>query len=307
MAAAMQVSVIVPAYNSETLIGDTLRSIVAQPVEGVEVIVVDDGSRDRTAEVAAAVSDRVRVIRQPNAGIAAARNTALSHARAPLIAFCDHDDLWHPGKLPAQLARLAQEPEVGMVYGEFIGWNPDHAPRFPDAALDPQRIDARLSGWIYPELLLTNWVLFSTAVFRREVFDRIGLFDPALPPADDWDVAVRASRHFRFTKLAQPVALYRQHAGQTSRKPAPNDLQSDVRDRFISLYGISGPDGRSADLAALRQRRFSNHFSHGHMAYGAGMFDAAARSFHQAWALQRLDLRAAAYWAASTMRARWQP
>jgi len=300
----MNVSVIIPAYNSERLIGATLRSILDQDVDGLNVIVVDDGSTDRTAEVAGSFDDRVQVIRQKNAGIAIARNVGLDACTSPLIAFCDHDDLWHPFKLKAQITAFEQDAEVGVVYGEFISWNPNDRPTFPDARLDPGLRDQKLSGWIYPELLLTNWVLFSTAVFRREVFEKVGKFNPELPPSDDWDLAVRASRHFKFIKLRQAVALYRQHPHQTSRKPVARDIQSDVRDRFIQEFGLRGPDGKTVDPVQLRSRRFRNHFSHGYMAYKAGMYEPAGTSFGKAWRIQRLSFKAFAYWMLSGWRSK---
>lgn len=206
--------------------------------------------------------------------------------------------------MKAQLAAFERDPELGIVYGEFSAWDPKVPAVFHDTELDAAQLDPRLSGWIYPELLLTNWVLLSTAMFRREVFQRIGKFNPELPPSDDWDVAVRASRYFRFAKLKQVVALYRQHAGQTSRRPAARDIQSDVRQGFIDKFGQAGPDGREVDARALQQRRYRGHFLHGHVAFTAGMHEAAAESFRKAWQIRRLSVQAVLYWLLSQSRAK---
>ena len=105
-----RVSVIVPTYNRADLIGLTLRSVLAQSVAPVEIIVVDDGSRDNTAEVVATFGDAVRYVTQPNAGVAAARNHGARLAAGDYLAFTDSDDLWHPLKLEAQLAAVGATP-----------------------------------------------------------------------------------------------------------------------------------------------------------------------------------------------------
>ena len=116
------VSVIVPAYNSAATLDETLRSVRAQTHRALEVLVVDDGSTDATAAIVerhAAEDQRVRLIRQPNAGVARARNRAIAEARADLIAPVDADDLWHPEKIERQLAALGSHPNVGLVYTWF--------------------------------------------------------------------------------------------------------------------------------------------------------------------------------------------
>ena len=114
------ISAIVPAYNAAATLGDTLQSALAQTHQNLEVLVVDDGSTDATAEIAAtyaARNSRVRLLQQTNAGVAAARNLAIAHAGGVCIAPLDADDLWHPEKIEAQVAIIRQEgPRVGVVY-----------------------------------------------------------------------------------------------------------------------------------------------------------------------------------------------
>jgi glycosyltransferase involved in cell wall biosynthesis len=114
-----EVSVIVPAFNAGATIDATLASVRRQTHAALDIVIVDDGSRDDTAARAAAhAADdrRIRIVRQDNAGVAAARNAGLAAARAEFVAPIDADDLWAPTKIAKQLARIAGRPEIGLVY-----------------------------------------------------------------------------------------------------------------------------------------------------------------------------------------------
>jgi len=114
------VSVIVAAYNAETFIKQTLDSVLNQTYRNIEVLVVDDGSEDRTAEIVAAIvqkSQRVLLLQQSNKGVASARNLAIQNPRGAYIAPIDADDIWYPQKLEKQMQCMLQaEPSVGLVY-----------------------------------------------------------------------------------------------------------------------------------------------------------------------------------------------
>ena len=293
------VSVVIPAYNSARFIAQTLGSVIAQSFADFEILVVDDGSTDDTAAIAGRVSPRVNVIRQSNGGIAAARNTGLAAAGGDFVAFLDHDDIWHPQKLEAQIECFRRNPKVGLVYGEFNRWEEGSAPTFPPEPLDPSLLDEDRSGWIYHKLLLTNWVLFSTALFRRESVKAIGLFDAALPPADDWDFAIRASWLFPFAKMRQVVALYRVHPGQTSRVVAARNLEAEFRERTLKKFGYVGPDGSPADRHAVRERLIRSHLSFGADHLSRGDPRIATSSFFKALQVKPLSASAIAHLAAA--------
>jgi glycosyltransferase involved in cell wall biosynthesis len=286
------VTVILPAYNSARFLQATLDSIYAQDYDDFEVLVIDDGSTDETPQIAACQESRVRLIRQKNAGISQARNTGLRCARGQFIAFIDHDDLWHPEKLSAQVKALAEADALtGVCYGNFLIWQDTNQPVFPDPTVSSSEQLAELSGWIYHQLLLTNWVLFSTALFRRNVFELVGKFDPELPPADDWDLVLRASRQFKFLRLQSVVALYRHHGEQTSRKCFTRDFQSDLRESTIRRYGLAGPDGQLPEPKKLLDRRLRSHLSHAAMHGQSGSLRTAAKSLASAFCLSPLDWR----------------
>jgi len=117
------VSVIIPAFNARLHIGAALSSVLDQDYPNLEIIVVDDGSSDETSKEALRYGERVRVIRQANAGPAAARNRGVSASRGELLAFIDADDVWIAGKLVAQVRYLREHPDVGVVFGAWIRWN----------------------------------------------------------------------------------------------------------------------------------------------------------------------------------------
>ena len=206
------VSVVVPAYNAEQTVAATIRSILSQTVQDFDAIVVDDGSADRTAEVAAAVGDpRVRVIGQDNAGAAAARNTGLAAAEGRYVAFLDADDLWLPRKLERQLSVLEQRPEVKAVQSGVL---------YVDDALTVLSVRACVP-WddrVSDTLMFRNMPAFpSTVVFLRDALEALGGFDPSLVILEDWDLAVRAAMSCNLESVEEPLALYRVHPGNRSR------------------------------------------------------------------------------------------
>ncbi len=287
------ISIVLPAYKSAPYIEQTVGSILKQTYPHWELLVVDDGSPDDTASIVAAMPDpRIKLIRQANAGISGARNTGIARAKGAFIAFMDHDDLWHPQKLAVQLACLMDlATQASICYGAFQNWDGSDPSGFLAADLDPRKIDESLSGHIYHRLLATNWVLLSTALFKREVFDEIGLFDRELPPADDWDLVLRASRRFRFLKLQDPVALYRVHAQQTSRKTPGRDIQGCVRESFIHRYGLSGPDGLAMSARDLAWRRVYSKMSYISTLWSNGAFALALAESARLWRSHPADSR----------------
>ena len=295
-----KISVVIPAYNAESFLGQTIASIATQSFDDFEIIVVDDGSTDATAEIARTADPRVRVVQQRNQGIAVARNIGISKSRGDWIAFLDHDDLWHPHKLKAQTEVLERDPGCGIVYGEFLRWNPLTPPQFLDETIDSRRIAPDLSGFILPQLIHTNWVLLSTAVIRRSVFDAVGGFDPDMPPADDWDLMLRAAEHFRFVKLAQPLALYRVHRGQTSLKLTPRNIEYELRCR--ALARLRALDGEVIDMKGIRLRQFRALFNYGLAQYNAGWYREACATFLSSLRFRATSGKTAIYLAVSCAR-----
>jgi glycosyltransferase involved in cell wall biosynthesis len=277
----------VPAFNAEAYIGDAIASIRAQGVDATEIIVVDDGSSDRTCAIVASMDPPVRLLRQENRGPAAARNAGLRAARGEYVAFLDADDMWLPGKLRAQLDHLAAHPDLRFVFGAISYWHPDadgiHRGAPPEeASTQCDGVDARTSGWIYPELLLDSAVCIITVLMHRSVYESIGDFDERLRTGEDYEYWLRVSRHYPMEKLARITARYRLHATGSTRqlRDEPNELR--VLSSAIEQFGCDGPDGRAVDRAALRRRIAALWFDHGYLHYWNGSPHVALRAFARA-------------------------
>lgn len=187
-------SVIIATYNRSEFVADAIRSVLDQRVENLELIVVDDGSSDDTADVVRAFGARVRYVYQENSGPSAARNRGMKLATGDVFGFLDDDDLWAPGRLEIQWPKLFDNPTTDIVLGHT------------------QRLIRRESGsdqfsfveYRRPVRLYS----LGCALFRRTVFDRVGLLDEKMRHAEDDDWFMRASS-LRVKMLFQPeVTLY---------------------------------------------------------------------------------------------------
>ena len=199
-----RVTVIVAAYNGERFLKETLESVFAQDFETFEVVFVDDGSEDRTGEIAQ--SFPVRYVRQPNQGLPAARNAGLAVARGDLVAFLDDDDVLPPTKLSAQVRYLDEHPETGCVLGrqEWI-FDGVEAPRM---ARDP----------VFGEL---GGIQLVTAMIRRRVLDELGGFDPSYRYAEDRDLFIRMREHGVEIAVLPEVVLHKRLHGSNMTMNAP--------------------------------------------------------------------------------------
>jgi glycosyltransferase involved in cell wall biosynthesis len=206
------VSVIVPTYNQALYITEALQSVLDQTFPDFELIVVDDGSTDETPEILAGYHDpRIRVVRQPNAGLSAARNTGLRESSAPLITLLDSDDYFFPDKLAVLSAYLDNHPEIGLVSGGTQIVDQKGRP-LRQVIKTPRNVD--LFG-----LLSGNPFTPSAVMFRREWCERVGAFDETLRACEDWDLWLRmAYKGCAFAWVEWLVAAYRYHQGQMTRE-----------------------------------------------------------------------------------------
>lgn len=200
------VSVVIPTYNYGRFIGEALRSVLAQTLPPHEVIVVDDGSTDETAEVVAEFGEKVRYIRQGNAGVGAARNNGAKHASGGYVAFLDADDYWEKTKLEKQIDRFARDPAIGVVHCGYQAVDADGNLLEKYSGSDEGYLADRI-------LKLTHKVYANTLLVKREIFEKVGGFDEErdLHPAEDWDFIYRASRVCRIGVVDEPLLYYRQH------------------------------------------------------------------------------------------------
>jgi len=212
-----RVTVIVAAYNGERFLKETLESVFAQDFESFEVVFVDDGSEDRTGEIAQ--SFPVRYVRQPNQGLPAARNAGLAVARGDLVAFLDDDDVLPPTKLSAQVRYLDEHPETGCVLGrqEWI-FDGVEAPRM---ARDP----------VFGEL---GGIQLVTAMIRRRVLEDLGGFDPSYRYAEDRDLFIRMREHgVGIAVLPEVVLRKRLHgSNMTMDPPTTHPMLRSLREKL---------------------------------------------------------------------------
>jgi glycosyltransferase involved in cell wall biosynthesis len=203
------VTVVIPAYNHARYVAAAVDSALAQTLPPAEVIVVDDGSTDDTPSVLSSYGARICLIRQPNQGVAAARNNGAAAGTGEWIAFLDADDAWLPRKLERQVACFAAKAEVGLVHCgvEEI----DAAGRTLGSRLDG------LEGQVAPELLQFRRAVIlgggSGFVVRRAVFDELDGFDPRLSTSADWDFFLRAACRCRVGFVPEVLLRYRLHGG----------------------------------------------------------------------------------------------
>ncbi len=259
------VSVIIPTYNRAMRCKTAVESVLSQTHENVEVIVIDDGSRDNTREVICGMDGRVRYIYQSNAGVSAARNRGLEEATGDYIAFLDSDDSWLPWKLEAQLSTLRAFPEAGMVWTDMMAFDEngrtlhesyiqlmyaaylyfDRDKHFSESkalagvwAGCPERFSGKkcYSGNIFSWMFMGNLVHTSTVLLRRERQKKVGLFDVELiKSGEDYDFHFRTCRAGDVAYIDVPSIRYQVGGADQLTQPehigwiAANNLRTVTR------------------------------------------------------------------------------
>lgn len=257
-----KVSVVIPLYQTEQFIAETLRSVLAQSFSDFEIVVIDDESSDAGPDIARAVGDpRLRVIRQENRGLAGARNSGLRNALGQYIAFLDADDLWLPQKLARHVALLDSDPSIGVTFSASVLMDDDGR----DIGLVQKPRSTRFD---VDHIFCRNPVGNGSApVIRREVFDSIVFFDEELQRDCWFDESFRqsediecwtriaATSEWKFAYVDEPLTRYRVAANGLS---ASVDKQLATWRRFRAKVAAYAPtlDRRSGDLAEAYQLRY---------------------------------------------------
>ena len=209
----VKVSVVIPSYNARVFLPMTLESVRQQTFDDYEVIVIDDGSTDGTAEwLTQSDYPKLRLLRQSNQGCSTARNFGIAEAAAEYIAFLDADDLWHPQKLEKQVRCLDENPQAALVNTGITNIDAQGNPVKGDYL--PNAID---SNW--PNILLENPIHSgSVPLVRRSCFEQLGYFDTALKSAEDWDMWIRIAAEFQIADIQEHLVYYRVHSGSKSHR-----------------------------------------------------------------------------------------
>lgn len=203
------ISIVIPAFNAEMYLLDAVRSAQSQVHQNIQILIIDDGSTDKSLELAVNCSKkdpRIQVISQANAGLSSARNTGLRHATGDYVSFLDSDDTIHPLKISRQIAEL-ERTGAGIAFCDYYT---------TDEALVPQAISQtrpKLAD-ISAQLPLQNVFPPHAALVRREVVDQVGGFDESLPSAEDWDYWIRCAEVTSMVHVPGALCAYRRHSGQ---------------------------------------------------------------------------------------------
>lgn len=206
------VSVIIPVYNGAAEVSRAIDSALAQKGCDVEVIVMNDGSKDNTESVLAKYGDRIRAVTQKNCGLSKTRNNGIALATGEWVAFLDHDDYWQPEKLSLQLA-AAERTGFDVVYTN--AGNFGDVARVAELRSDPK---AMAEGDLLEKLLLDNFIVVSSVMIRRSLIQEIGGFDTSLPSVEDWDLWLKLSaRGVCFAAVPEPVTMYQWRQGSMSK------------------------------------------------------------------------------------------
>lgn len=178
------VSVVIPTFNRAAWVGEAIDSVLAQAHTPIELIVVDDGSNDTTAQAVQPYASALTYIQRPHRGVSAARNYGVAASRGDLVAFLDSDDLWLPGKMTAQVALFVQCPQLQACYTDEIWIR-------RGVRVNPRHIHRKHSGWIFHQSLPRCTISPSSIMLRRSQWDRLGGFDERLPACEDYDLWLR--------------------------------------------------------------------------------------------------------------------
>jgi len=206
-------SIIMPAYNAEKYIKESIQSVVNQDFISWELLVIDDGSFDKTKDVVTSFDfdNRIKYFYQENGGVARARNLGIEKSRGEYVAFLDSDDLWVSTKLSRVYLELVDKPTIGLLYSNYYCFTDDrnekveavHYPYFNDS--------------MYESLIVLDYIATLTVVVRRTILVELKGFDESFFGTEDWDLWIRVAEMSEVFFLDERLGLYRIHSGGISK------------------------------------------------------------------------------------------
>lgn len=241
------VSVIIPTYNYSRFIAEAIQSVLDQTMPPAEIVVVDDGSTDDTANVVRQFAPAVKYVRQENAGVCAARNRGVQESNGELLAFLDADDIYLPASLEKQVARFNGGVDLGLVHCGlrlFDNETGETIREIVDGGED--NVADNLLLWEGPVIAGPGAI-----VVRREAFENVGGFDTAMKVGEDWDFCYRVARKYKIGFVEEPLVLYRSHRSAAHLNVA--EMERGMS-RFLEK-AFSTADER---IRKLRRRSYGN-------------------------------------------------
>jgi len=272
---ATPVSVIIPTHNRAGFLAQAIDSVLSQTYANFELIVVDDGSTDETQELLASYGKPLISLRQENRGPAAARNTGISAARHPLLAFLDSDDQFTRHKLTLQVAAMEAQPELLISHTQEIWFrNGQH--------LNQKKRHAKENGDIFARSLDLCVVGMSTVMARRELFDRVGLFDESFPCCEDYELWLRASVAHPFLLVDAPLTV--KHGGREDQvsvqfKTGMDRFRIRAMEKLLANTTLTPAQSRLAREELVRKAVLYGNgcLKHGHLEEGRRALALAAQ------------------------------
>jgi glycosyltransferase involved in cell wall biosynthesis len=265
----VNVSAIIPTFNSAAFIKEAIDSVYAQTRPVDEIIVIDDGSKDSTREIVASYPG-VRIIGQSHLGPAAARNAGIRQVRTEYVAFLDSDDLWLPDKIETQLSGLNANSSAAFSFATLSAFHMSEAASGANELYLPRELvswfedhngrDGMAIGDVYALLLRSNCMQTSSVVARREAIIEVGMFDETLIHGEDHDLWLRLARRWPAVYIAGPIAKYRVHSSALS---GPGEKRQEMFYRstidILSKHAKSYPSAKASRALASS---FNNYAAH---------------------------------------------
>ena len=288
-----KVSITMPVLNGDRYIGEAIQSIVDQTYRNCELIVIDDGSTDRTADCVRSFAgklDLTYVRHESSQGIAKSMNDGVRHSDGELIAFLDHDDGWFSDFLETEVSYLEEHPDVAMVHSDFQTTDVDGNVIEPSVAVCRKRI--RPSGRVFRQLFMDSFIVGNSVLIRAECFRRLGLFDESLRWGD-YHMWMRIARHYRVDYIGRVLTKYRQHPTQSTRSSISGSVYEDpvgliAIQKILELH----PEVREEiGERMIRRRMASFHFDLAWTLWESGSFPAARTGLSKAIRLWRTNVR----------------
>jgi glycosyltransferase involved in cell wall biosynthesis len=253
------VSCIIPSYNRPHYVCEAVDSALAQTYEALEVIVVDDGSTDNTLEVLKKYGDKIKVLDQPNAGTAAARNTGVAASSGKYLAWLDSDDSWLPQKISAQVEAAERHPEAAVVYTlcQQFDENGEPPPPAGPIAIPVETVQKDILNM----LIVESQVMPSSCLIRRDNYLSVGGYDPEYRFSEDWELDFRLALRYQYVSINAPLTRYRVHPASKSNDRAPHafgrlKLREKIEASCLAMLA-ENPDPILKDAYAQHQKKYA--------------------------------------------------
>ncbi len=303
-----RISVIVPAHNAGRFLVEALDSVFEQGLDDPEVVVVDDGSSDDTAEVARRYGHGVRVLSQPQSGSGRARNVGLAATTGGLVAFLDADDIWVEEKSSLQLPVLENDPGLGLVFSDMVSFRDGNGPSRPGASREGPTYFAQRGfdgACAVSSIFLCDMISTPTVILRRSCLRATGTFDESLRIGQDTDLWFRLALAFPFAVVNRPLVRRRFHGSNTtSNHRLLARAVVEIWGRYLETCIEREPHMRRRLIADYARKKWNHLFQEGCSLLREGQSREARRHLASAIGVSPFSPRSYFFYVASLVGAR---